>query len=91
MSLIPFCDYTPFPRNWIPDHEQILREYINLEDPEFFCDLHLSIKRQKGLILPQDQISEVVWDYKTLGIWRHQSTGEKEERDTAVQESEGKT
>ncbi|CAL1404588.1 unnamed protein product [Linum trigynum] len=88
MSLIPFCDYTPFPRSWIPDHEQILREYIKLDNPEFFCDLHLSIKRQKGLSLPQDQISEVVWDYKTLGIWRHQSSGEKQERTDTVQESD---
>ncbi|CAN1249096.1 Nuclear intron maturase 1, mitochondrial [Linum perenne] len=74
MSLIPSCDYSPFPTNWIPEHEQILREYIKLEDPEFFCHLHMSIKRQ-GLSLPQDQISEIIWDYKTLGIWRHQSHG----------------
>ncbi|CAE5958862.1 unnamed protein product [Arabidopsis arenosa] len=69
MSLIPSCDYTPFPRNWIPNHEQVLQEYIKLQDPKFFCELHRSIK-QKGLTLPQDEISEVVWDFKTLGAWR---------------------
>ena len=77
MSLIPTCDYTPFPRNWIPDHEQVLHEYIRLQDPKFFCELHRSIKRQ-GLSLPQDEISEIVWDYKTLGVRRYQSSGENE-------------
>ncbi|XP_011009930.1 PREDICTED: uncharacterized mitochondrial protein ymf11 [Populus euphratica] len=75
MSLIPTCDYTPFPRHWIPDHEQVLHEYIRLQDPKFFCELHRSIKRQ-GLSLPQDEISEIVWDYKTLGVRRYQSSGE---------------
>ncbi|CAK7350220.1 unnamed protein product [Dovyalis caffra] len=70
MSLIPTCDYTPFPRNWIPDHEQVLHEYLRLQDPKFFCDLHRSIKHQ-GLSLPQDEISEIVWDYKTLGVRRY--------------------
>ena len=77
MSLIPTCDYTPFPRYWIPDHEQVLHEYIRLQDPKFFCELHRSIKRQ-GLSLPQDEISEIVWDYKTLGVRRYQSSGENE-------------
>ncbi|WCJ27387.1 Intron maturase type II family protein [Euphorbia peplus] len=77
MSLIPSCDYTPFPRNWVPDHEKILHEYIRLQDPKFFCNLHRSIKHQ-GLALPQEEISEIVWDYKTLGIWRHQDRGKKE-------------
>ncbi|KAJ8762061.1 hypothetical protein K2173_006663 [Erythroxylum novogranatense] len=77
MSLIPSCDYTPFPRNWIPNHEQVLHEYIKLQEPKFFCNLHKSIKLG-GLSLPQDEISAMVWDYKTLGIWRYHSTGEKE-------------
>ncbi|EEF42669.1 RNA binding protein, putative [Ricinus communis] len=77
MSSIPSCDYTPFPRIWVPDHEQVLHEYIRLQDPKFFCDLHRSIKHQ-GLTLPQDEISEIVWEYKTLGIRRNQSSGEKE-------------
>ncbi|KAM7260181.1 hypothetical protein ACFE04_015922 [Oxalis oulophora] len=47
-SLIPSCDYTPFPRNWISHHEQVLCEYI------------------KGLSLPHDEITEIVWDYKIL-------------------------
>ncbi|KAI4304479.1 hypothetical protein MLD38_039981 [Melastoma candidum] len=69
MSSIPSCDYTPFPRNWVPDHERVLREYIKLEDPKFFCDLRRSIK-QHNLSLPQDAISDIVWDYKVCGI-RH--------------------
>ncbi|WRX24014.1 Reverse transcriptase domain - like 10 [Theobroma cacao] len=77
MSLIPSCDYTPFPRNWVPDHEQLLHEYIRLQDPKFFCNLHRSIKRE-GLSLPQDELSGIVWDYKTLGIWRYRSnTGQE--------------
>ncbi|KAE7996209.1 hypothetical protein FH972_000950 [Carpinus fangiana] len=75
MSLIPSCDYTPFPRNWVPTHEKVLREYIRLEDPKFFCDIHKSIKRH-GLSLPQDEISEIVWDYKTLGVWSRRSNDE---------------
>ena len=77
MSSIPSCDYAPFPRNWIPDHEQVLREYIKLDNPKFFCDLLRSIK-QEGLSLPQDEISDIVWDYKTLGVWSKRSDGEKE-------------
>ncbi|XP_016489538.1 nuclear intron maturase 1, mitochondrial-like [Nicotiana tabacum] len=66
-SSIPSCDYTPFPRNWIPDHEKVLCEYINLQDPKFFCQLHKSVK-QHGICLPQDEISDIVWEYKTLGV-----------------------
>ncbi|KAB2059957.1 hypothetical protein ES319_A11G343900v1 [Gossypium barbadense] len=80
MSLIPSCDYTPFPRNWIPDHEQLLHEYIKLQDPKFFCNLHKAIKRE-GLSLPQDEISDIVWDYKTLGIWRYRSNSGKETKE----------
>ncbi|XP_041025826.1 nuclear intron maturase 1, mitochondrial [Juglans microcarpa x Juglans regia] len=84
MSLIPSCDYTPFPRNWVPDHENVLREYIRLQDPKFFCELHRSIKRH-GLSLPQDEISEIVWDYKTFGVWKSRSFDE-----TKTNEGSGK-
>ncbi|KAJ4958693.1 hypothetical protein NE237_025804 [Protea cynaroides] len=67
MSLIPSCDYTPFPRNWVPDHERVLHEYIRLQDPRFFCELHRSVKHE-GLTMPQDEISNIVWDYKTRGV-----------------------
>eukprot|EP00256_Glycine_max_P024439 XP_003547207.1 nuclear intron maturase 1, mitochondrial-like [Glycine max] len=77
MSLIPSCDYTPFPRNWIPDHERVLHEYIKLENPKFFCELLRSVKR-KGLSLPQDEISQMVWDYKTLGVRYFQCNKDKE-------------
>ncbi|XP_062162874.1 nuclear intron maturase 1, mitochondrial [Alnus glutinosa] len=80
MSLIPSCDYTPFPRNWVPAHEKVLREYIRLEDPKFFCDMHRSIKRH-GLSLPQDEISDIVWDYKTLGAWSRRSNDENKTDD----------
>ncbi|MED6125842.1 Nuclear intron maturase 1, mitochondrial [Stylosanthes scabra] len=77
MSLIPSCDYTPFPRNWIPDHEQVLHEYIKLENPKFFCELLRTVK-QKGLIIPQDEISQMVWDYKTLGVRYFHSNPDQE-------------
>ncbi|XP_062012744.1 nuclear intron maturase 1, mitochondrial [Rosa rugosa] len=67
MSLIPSCDYSPFPRNWVPDHERLLRDYIRLEDPKFFCALHRSIKKD-GLSLPQDEISELLWHFKSVGV-----------------------
>ncbi|KAK7245674.1 hypothetical protein RIF29_40522 [Crotalaria pallida] len=76
MSSIPSCDYTPFPRNWIPDHERVLYEYIKLENPKFFCELLRSIK-QKGYSLPQDEISQMIWDYKTLGVRHFESDGDK--------------
>ncbi|KAK9169699.1 hypothetical protein Syun_001839 [Stephania yunnanensis] len=68
MSSIPSCDYTPFPRNWIPDHECIIHEYIKLQNPKFFYELLRSVK-QHGLPLPQDEICKLVWDYKTCGVW----------------------
>ncbi|XP_023633048.1 nuclear intron maturase 1, mitochondrial [Capsella rubella] len=89
MSLIPSCDYTPFPRNWIPNHEQLLQEYIRLQDPKFFCELHRSIKRE-GLTLPQDEISEVVWDFKTLGAWGSKY-GSKTEADDGLETIESPT
>ncbi|XP_022742544.1 nuclear intron maturase 1, mitochondrial [Durio zibethinus] len=82
MSLIPSCDYTPFSRNWVPDHEQLLHEYIRLQDPKFFCNLHRAIKRE-GLSLPQDEISGIVWDYKTLGIWRYRYNSGKETKEVS--------
>ncbi|RYR79537.1 hypothetical protein Ahy_A01g004343 isoform C [Arachis hypogaea] len=77
MSLIPSCDYTPFPRNWIPGHERVLHEYIKLENPKFFCELLRTVK-QKGLILPQEEISQMVWDYKTLGVRYFHSNQDQE-------------
>ncbi|KAL0534908.1 hypothetical protein IC582_029207 [Cucumis melo] len=68
MSMIPSCDYTPLPRNWVPYHENILREYIKLQNPGLYSELHSVVKRQ-GLSLPQEEISEIVWSYKILGSW----------------------
>ncbi|GER24592.1 intron maturase, partial [Striga asiatica] len=68
MSFIPSCDYTPFSRNWVPDHEKLLQEYIKLQDARFFCELSKSVKRE-GLCLPQENISKIVWDVKVLGLW----------------------
>ncbi|KAF5175033.1 Intron maturase, type II family protein [Thalictrum thalictroides] len=81
MSLIPSCDYTPFPRDWIPDHEQVLQEYIRLQDPRFFCELHRSVKQQ-GLALPQDDISKIVWSYKTCGV-----RGDRVHRDDYIKQT----
>ncbi|KAI3982446.1 hypothetical protein MKX01_041284 [Papaver californicum] len=66
MSSIPSCDYTPFPKNWVPGHERVLHEYTRLQDPKFFCKLHRSVKRE-GLDLPQEEISKIIWDFKTCG------------------------
>lgn len=70
MSMIPSCDYTPFPRNWVPDHEQVLREYTKLQDPKFFCELQKLVKKE-GLSLPQEEIAEIVWNCKTIGMRRY--------------------
>ncbi|KMZ73859.1 Group II intron-encoded protein LtrA [Zostera marina] len=67
MSLIPSCDYAPFPRNWTPDHERVLKDYIRLQDPKIFCELYRSVKRGE-IGLPQDDLSETVWDWKTHGV-----------------------
>lgn len=74
MSLIPSCDYMPFPRNWIPEHEQILNEYVKLQDPKLFCELNKSVKREK-LSSPQDDIAKIVWNYKVCGIYSLKSCG----------------
>ncbi|XP_028801352.1 nuclear intron maturase 2, mitochondrial-like [Neltuma alba] len=63
MSLVPETDYTPFPGNWIPDHEKALLEYIKLEDPKTLEEQRNSMKEQ-GLVSPQDYISMLVWNYK---------------------------
>ncbi|XP_027165739.1 nuclear intron maturase 1, mitochondrial-like [Coffea eugenioides] len=82
MSLIPSCDYSPFPRNWIPDHEKVLHEYINLQDPKFFYELQKSLKQQV-LSSPQDDMSEIVWSCKTLGIQNYCLNGATEVHDAS--------
>ncbi|XP_072960629.1 nuclear intron maturase 1, mitochondrial [Typha angustifolia] len=72
MSSIPSCDYAPFPRNWVPHHELVLREYIKLQDPKFFCELHKTVRRQE-LRSPQEVMSEMIWNYKTYGVWNMNS------------------
>lgn len=67
MSLIPPCDYTPFPRNWEPRHARLLREYIRLQDPKQFCELYRSVKRQ-DVSFPQEDMSKIVWYLKVCGI-----------------------
>ncbi|EXB57734.1 putative mitochondrial protein ymf11 [Morus notabilis] len=67
MSLVPETDYTPFPSNWRPDHEKALLEYIRLEDPKTLEEQRCCIKEQ-GLLLPQDYISMLVWNYKRNAI-----------------------
>nr|CAD1842268.1 unnamed protein product [Ananas comosus var. bracteatus] len=73
MSSIPSCDYTPLPRNWVPHHELVLREYIKLQDPKFFCELLKTVKRQE-LISPQEDISKLVWSHKIHGILSKKSS-----------------
>ncbi|OAY85573.1 putative mitochondrial protein ymf11 [Ananas comosus] len=73
MSSIPSCDYTPLPRNWVPHHELVLREYIKLQDPKFFCELLKTVKRQE-LISPQEDISKMVWSHKIHGILSKKSS-----------------
>uniref|UniRef100_A0A7N0R9V4 Domain X domain-containing protein n=1 Tax=Kalanchoe fedtschenkoi TaxID=63787 RepID=A0A7N0R9V4_KALFE len=63
MSLVPETDYTPFPSNWLPDHEKSLGEFIRLEDPRTLEE-HLTCLREQGLVSPQDYISMLVWSYK---------------------------
>ncbi|KAL0903930.1 hypothetical protein M5K25_025993 [Dendrobium thyrsiflorum] len=68
MSLIPSCDYTPLPKNWVPEHEWVLREYIKLQDPKFFCELRKSVKHQEFGV-PQDDMSKIVWNFKVCGVF----------------------
>jgi hypothetical protein len=67
MSHVPETDYTPFPSNWIPDHEKALLEYISLDDPKTLEDQRCSIRKQ-GLVSSQDYISMLVWNYKRNAI-----------------------
>jgi hypothetical protein len=45
-----------------------LQEYIKLQDPKFFCELHKTIKRQE-ISSPQDDVSKMVWYYKVHGVY----------------------
>jgi hypothetical protein len=76
MSSIPSCDYTTFPRNWVPHHELVLHEYIKLQDPKFFCTLHKLIKRRK-ISSPQDDISRMVWHYNVHGVYDNSRSSKK--------------
>ena len=67
MSLVPETDYTPFPSNWRPGHEKALLEYIRLENPKTLEEERSCI-REQGLVLPQDYISMLVWNYKRNAI-----------------------
>ncbi|KAK1298407.1 hypothetical protein QJS10_CPB14g00459 [Acorus calamus] len=70
LSEVPPCDYTLFPRDWVPHHERLLREYTKLQDPKFFYELYKSVKREEGLRLPQEEVSRIVWDLKVFGVRR---------------------
>ncbi|XP_037468460.1 nuclear intron maturase 1, mitochondrial-like [Triticum dicoccoides] len=76
MSSIPSCDYTTFPRNWVPHHELVLHEYIKLQDPKFFCELHKTIKRRE-ISSPQDDVSKMVWHYKVHGVYDNNKVSKK--------------
>ncbi|KAL3610317.1 hypothetical protein D5086_001337 [Populus alba] len=85
MSHVPETDYTPFPSNWIPDHEKALLEYIRLDDPKTLEDQRFTM-REQGLVSPQDYISMLVWNYKRNAISMDQlslikSAGNKAERE----------
>jgi hypothetical protein len=85
MSHVPETDYTPFPSNWIPDHEKALLEYIRLDDPKTLEDQRFTM-REQGLVSPQDYISMLVWNYKRNAISMDQlslikSGGNKAERE----------
>ncbi|WCJ20716.1 Intron maturase type II family protein [Euphorbia peplus] len=67
MSLVPEADYTPFPNNWLPDHEKALLEYVRLESPKTLEEQRFCI-REQGLVSPQDYISMLVWNYKRNAI-----------------------
>ncbi|KAH9293322.1 hypothetical protein KI387_041473, partial [Taxus chinensis] len=95
MSLIPGTDYTPFLKDWRPDHEQILQEYLKLENPKTLQEQQVSLHDQ-GLIAPQDYMSIMVWNYKKHGILSDQTqqvdsgpsgdNGPKEETDLSDEE-----
>jgi hypothetical protein len=69
----------------VPHHELILQEYIKLQDPKFFFELHKTIKRQE-IISPQDDISKMVWYYKVHGVYddKRSLVGAKELRNGEV-------
>lgn len=67
MSLVPECDYSPFPSNWRPDHEKTLLEYIKLDDPKTLEEQRNCI-REQGLVSPQDYVSMLVWNYKRNAV-----------------------
>ena len=66
MSMIPPCDYAPFPRNWTPHHERILKEFIRLQDPKLLCDL-LKIAKSGDLGFIQEDMARIVWLFKVSG------------------------
>ncbi|GLJ38906.1 hypothetical protein SUGI_0793090 [Cryptomeria japonica] len=67
-ALIPTTDYTPFSTNWIPDHEKVLHEYINVLTPKTFREQRALLK-QKGLVTPQEYMSIMVWNFKMYGVF----------------------
>ncbi|XP_068642602.1 nuclear intron maturase 2, mitochondrial [Aristolochia californica] len=67
MAQVPETDYTPFQSGWKPDHENLLLEYILLEDPKTLEERKQSF-REEGLISPQDYMSLLVWNYKRNAV-----------------------
>lgn len=67
-SLVPTTDYTPFPTNWMPEHERVLQEYIKVLTPKTFKEQRALLKQQ-GLITPQDYMSMLVWNFKMHGVF----------------------
>ncbi|XP_031484148.1 nuclear intron maturase 2, mitochondrial [Nymphaea colorata] len=72
LSLVPEPDYTPFPKDWRPEHERVILEYIKLENQETL-DQQRETLREEGLVTPQDYISMLVWNYKKNAIFADRS------------------
>ncbi|KAG9450992.1 hypothetical protein H6P81_010957 [Aristolochia fimbriata] len=72
MSQVPETDYTPFESGWRPDHENLLLEYILLDNPKTLDERRESFK-EEGLISPQDYMSLLVWNYKRNAIFVDQT------------------
>ncbi|XP_078437256.1 intron maturase, type II family protein [Wolffia australiana] len=71
-SLIPTCDYAPFPRNWVPHHERVLDELLRLQNPKVLGELMGS--GFGGRRLPLDEMSRIVWSVKVNGQQRRALT-----------------
>ncbi|XP_024524785.1 nuclear intron maturase 2, mitochondrial-like [Selaginella moellendorffii] len=61
LDRIPEAVFSPLPRNWMPVHERLLREFASLKEPQTM-EAELEAMRDKEPAAVRERLSSIVWE-----------------------------